>query len=173
MWQDRYFLFLLPFVSLLSSSVLGYSARKNGETQIERHRRSAVVLFFGLIVAFNCLAAAPTCGVAYQDFRGAAEWLYTQSNTVFNDDTLIITTSGVDDGWSDYYITRRGRRDALNVVNQWEASALDLLQYRTIYVQYTHDALTDSLSEILNNSYDLTNQNDAVQINTYIRRTAE
>ena len=173
MWQGRYFLFLLPFVSLLSSSVLGYSARKNGETQIERHRRSAVVLFFGIIVAFNCLAAAPTCGVAYQDFRGAAEWLYTQSNTVFNDDTLIITASTVDDGWSDYYITRRGRRDALNVVNQWEASALDLLQYRTIYVQYTHGALTDSLSEILNNSYDLTNQNDAVQINTYIRRTAE
>lgn len=173
MWQSRYFLFLVPFMSLLSSSILGYSTRKTGEAQIEQNIRNAVALFFGFIVALNCLAAAPTCGVAYQNFRGAADWLYTQSNTIFNDDTLIVTVSNVDDGWSDYYITQRGRRDALNVMNQWEAHTLDILQYRTIYVQYAHGELVDSLYEILNTSYELIDQDDTIQVKTYARRAVQ
>lgn len=171
MWQERYFIYLIPFVSILSALAITSFFRTSNEDGAKGTEREKIFgIFLSLLVAANCIVAAPTCGVTYQPFRQAADWLYTQANTIFNQDTVIITTINFEKGWSNYYIEREGRRDALNVINQYICSPEALLQYNRIYLQYSHIAVSEWLQAYLDENYTLELDDTSVQIRSYVRK---
>lgn len=168
MWQERYFMFLIPFITILSSLTVCESFSQKCPKW--DRRESVVVLWLVLLLAANCVVGATTCGVTYQPYRQAADWLYTQSDTIFNSDTVIIATISFEKGWEDYYIERRGRRDALNVVNQYACTPETLDSYNRIYVQYTHIAVSEWLQTYLDENFTLEFDDTSIQMRSYVRK---
>ncbi len=169
LWSERYFLFLLPFVCLLTA----WAVDDFGRLVLQRNVRGRMVLciFFTLLLSINCFVAVSTSS-SPEPYREAADWLYTQSNYIFNEDTLIISTSVpfVVDGWNDYYISRQGRRNSLNVVSQYSLQEENIEPYNRVYLQYNHWGVNSWLQSYLNDNFKLESDKTDIKVRTYIRK---
>lgn len=140
---------------------------------LQRNVRGRMVLciFFTLLLSINCFVAVSTSS-SPEPYREAADWLYTQSNYIFNEDTLIISTSVpfVVDGWNDYYISRQGRRNSLNVVSQYSLQEENIEPYNRVYLQYNHWGVNSWLQSYLNDNFKLESDKTDIKVRTYIRK---
>lgn len=160
---------MLPFVCLLTA----WAVDDFGRLVLQRNVRGRMVLciFFTLLLSINCFVAVSTSS-SPEPYREAADWLYTQSNYIFNEDTLIISTSVpfVVDGWNDYYISRQGRRNSLNVVSQYSLQEENIEPYNRVYLQYNHWGVNSWLQSYLNDNFKLESDKTDIKVRTYIRK---
>lgn len=166
LWTNRYFIILIPFVVLLSAFgvVRLLSVKENAI-----FRRIAALLIT-IVLAINCVSVGATQGVIKEAYREAANWLYTQSNTIFDPKTITITTSNVYDAWAEYYISRKGRRDQIHVIKQGQIAEKDLLSYNRVYLQYSHTRLSKPLQSALNKHYTLEQDLPKIQMKVYVKK---
>lgn len=180
LWSERYFMFLLPSViTLLAMALHDLSAwLENHGTIVKK----TTALFVGLILSLNCLALISSSTSqslssfgnnmtrTSSPYREAADWLYQQSNYIFNDTTLIITTRNDKTGWIEYYITRQGRRDNLNIFEQGEINQDEALKYNRIYIQSVGGGAAASwLQTLLNNNYTLEANYNDIKVSVFTR----
>ena len=169
MWQGRYFTILIPAICILSAQgiMLICSLEKNVST-IAKFRLQIASTFMMTVLILHCVTSVPNFRI--QPFRQAADWLYTQSNSIFNDDTLVVTTMGYDDAWNEYYISQKGRRDLLNVKNQYELDFSAQEKYNRIYLQYSQSKVSVKLQNFLKENYILESDKRDIQVKTYIHK---
>lgn len=186
MWAERYFIFLLPNSILLSviavSNLICALIRK---IEYLNFAYKCICFFVGIVMMLNCLglmsnstslslsALGKSDTRTSEVYREAADWLYEQSNNIFNKDTIIFIPQGYNSlaGWCEYYITRQGRRDSLNVVSEYSIRNYDdILQYNQIYFQYIVRGPSSSLEKILNENYNLETDNKNVKVRAYVRK---
>ena len=92
--------------------------------------------------------------------------------TLLNDDTLIVCNANrlVAESWQEYYISRQGKRNDIQVITQYDISEEQLLQYNRIYIQYSHSEVLPNLQTILDENYKLGLDNREVQVKVYVRK---
>lgn len=167
MWKERYFIILIPAVCIL----FAWGITKSGilssfeTTQLQLQIISS---FMMVVLMLHCVTAIPT--FENQPLRQSADWLYTQSNSVFNDDTVIVTLMSFDDSWNEYYISQKGRRDFLNVKNQYELYFSAPEKYNRIYLQYSQMKVTIKLKNFLKENYILESDKKDIQVKTYVHK---
>lgn len=170
LWVDRYFLFLMPNVTLISALALCGLPTAN---ILKMQCKKQICGFLFIVLFLNCFSVVSTLG-STETYREAADWIYTQSDNIFDDKTLIIMVQTVydslDEGWQEYYITRQGRRDALNVINQYNVQQDDLLKYDKIYLQYSHGNILPWINSFLNENYQLEIDNQYIKVMVYTRK---
>lgn len=169
MWQDRYFMSLLPFTAIscgiFVETILSITKKK---FLIHSFVKFLCILFFMTALFYNTRAV-----YTYKQanpYREAAIWLQ-QQNDVTNKDVIITATA--DDllikGWNEYYITHQGKLRSLNI-----CSIKELIEnknvYQKIYVNYSHYGITDELKQYLDGQYILTSEHPDIQINVYERK---
>jgi len=138
LWSNRYFCDLFSCMFIVSGFAVSTLCDwvQSVSDKCEWSSR-AVCLFLALMLVFSSLENIQTAGERiYQPWRQAADWIYTQSNYIFNSDTVILTTNTEDvkRGWEEYYIERQGMRDSLLVFNAWSMSKEELQEYSRVYV---------------------------------------
>lgn len=167
MWEHRYFIVLIPQVTLLSS--LGVTELFSLGDERENCRWGTLTLVLGIILASHCMAIGASAGVA-QPSRKSADWLYTQGGEIFEPDTVILQTCFVYESWQEYYVSRQSRRDPLNVVWQSSLSEKDLLSYNLVYVQYSWTPISEWLQTALDENYALQMDLPDIQMKVYMRK---
>ncbi len=184
MWADRYFLFLLPEIFLLSALPLyGLEYIKNKCIKIQWQR--VLCLFFGLYLSLNCIvaissattytlnASATSTTRTTEPFREAADWLYTQHNYIYDEKTLVVTSwpEYVLSAWNEYYVTQQGRRDPLNTASWRTVTRDNLLQYDRVYFLYRGNIKECAkLLEILKENYTLEANKTDIRVQIYVRK---
>ncbi len=136
-------------------------------------RQRTLGAFVAVYLMLHCIPAVLALSV--QPFRQAADWLYTQSNTIFNDDTVMVTTSPYSDGWNDYYISQRGRRDPLHVMSQYQFEKVlqgdhGGMDYDRIYLQYSMAGIGAQLRAYLDENYVLEADKTDIQVKEYVHK---
>lgn len=170
MWFERYFIILIPFITLLSVYAVIRLFQTRSAADVLSMR--AVIIFTGMVLLSNCVSVGASCGPS-EPYREAADWLYAETNTVFNPETIII--SAMDDevlaAWEEYYITRQGRRDPLYVRSQNSLTEEDLLLYDKVYVNYSNIGINlwAWLQSALNENYTLEMELSDIQMRVYTR----
>ena len=171
MWQGRYFLILIPYVCLLSAGAI-YECQSVIIKLNKNYILSlSVPLFVSIVLSLNCLASIAV--VSVPQTKAAADWLYSQSNYIFNDSTLIITTmdEGAKNGWNNYYLTRQGRRDNLKIFSQYSVELKDEIEkYDRIYLYYYHEEPIDYIAQELNEKYILESNYSNISMSVYKRK---
>lgn len=170
MWENRYFIILIPFVALLSA--LGVTSLFSDDNPAQKFCMRVSCVLIAMILVGNSLVAGGSCGVIWQPFREAADWLYMQSNEIFDPRTVIVTVSTdlLKDGWTEYYISRQDRRDPLNVVSQYGLTSEELLSYNRVYIQYTLGTISEWLQVALDTNYTLEADLPEIQMKVYARK---
>ena len=171
MWQGRYFLILIPYVCLLSAGAI-YECQSVIIKLNKNYILSlSVPLFVSIVLSLNCLASIAV--VSVPQTKAAADWLYSQSNYIFNDSTLIITTmsEGAKNGWNNYYLTRQGRRDNLKIFSQYSVELKDEIEKcDRIYLYYYHKEPIDYIAQELNEKYILESNYSNISMSVYKRK---
>lgn len=169
MWESRYFLVLIPYVVLLSSQVLNIN-KKNLMQNIKAFNmvKGTICLFLAILCFFNCFSVIEA-SKSREPWRESADWVYSQGNYIFNNETVILTTTAAEE-WSKYYIERKGRRDPLNIIGSREFSKDDINQYNRIYLNYNHTEISSDLQRILDEYYILDQNDSNVNVSVYVRK---
>ncbi len=180
MWQGRYFTGLIPYIAVLSATAVERVLTVIEKPNTKRIAKGAGCIFLGAICSLNCLSVISTSksNPAYA-YREAADWLYTQSNNIFNDTTVVVLTAAgareageyAKEGWSEYYVSQKGRRDSLNIISQYEAIKEEsILRYSKVYIQYSHHGLMSELQAVLDANYKLETDRKDIRIKVYNRK---
>lgn len=174
MWVERYFVVLVPcilWLQTLAAVSLCQPFKKHNVTT------AAVCLMCACIGITNILQWFPTATVVGAKYRKSADWFYTQTNTIYNDSTIIISTflhEYPETGWQEYYLTREGRRDALNLINQGDVDAAVLADKSVVYIYYgTNDIAERVLNLLEENGFAESANDEKLSIRTYIRSEQE
>lgn len=87
MFEGRYFTWLIPYLSLLIPTVLVrlLDAVSNGDRALKN------TIAFVLAAMLFCDCAGDLPKRASPLYREAADWIYTQSNYIFDQDTMVVT----------------------------------------------------------------------------------
>jgi len=167
LWSDRYFLFLAPFVCVVCSVFLN----KIGMLCSNELIKKTLCLFLILFLLLECLIFTSN-SISTYPYREVADYIYTDINYIFDDDTIILGTSVwmVMDAWNEYYISRQGKRDLLNVVSQYEITEEQILQYNKIYIEYIHINIEPWLKTFLDENYNLEVDRPDLQLKIYVRK---
>lgn len=172
MWADRYFLFLMPEVCALSAFVI-YKCGMLFETVSSNCKISCIVtILIGISLPINCLInvlddSASSLATLTDPYRQISDWIYTQSTDIFNEDTLIISTAyNAIEGWNEYYFSRQGRRDLLNIKYQSITNA-EILKYNKIYVFRPN--VNSRVQKLLNENYCLNENPPDIDVKVYSR----
>lgn len=169
MWLERYFIVLFPITM--------YLCAKGADVLCSAIIRKEVIFAVcGAIVIHsfinNLSVLSQPAPTSYQHFKEAADWFYTQQNVVYNDDTLIVYAPDAPaEAWQEYYTTRQGLRDPLEVVSQFSLSEKDLLNKNLVYFYYEHVGILDGPKNILeqNGLVEVADDN-YLKIRTYMRQ---
>lgn len=167
MWYNRYFLVLIPFV-ILSTAITVYHIIEHICTKNVAKHSVCLALYIGL--TFNCVPYAATYSFN-QPFREAADWIYTQTHYIFSEETLILLNGSEEAmrGFDQYYLTRNGRRDNLNVAVQfWGVETL--AEYERIYVVNLQNKILPNVQQFLSENYDLVEDKQDVHVKVYERK---
>lgn len=116
----------------------------------------------------HCLSIVPSASAVWQPYRQAADWLYTQANYIYNSDTIILSST-IEAAWNEYYISKQGVRDLLNVLWAYEAAPEEILQYNRVYVQYSHVDIPSSIKQLLDENYIIESDLPDIQVSVYIK----
>lgn len=168
MWVERYFIVLFPlsiYLQALGSDILCDVFQKK---EIVFAICLALMINMGIGTMYTLEKHSPT---SYQHFKEAADWFYTQQNVIYNDDTLIIYAPDAPaEAWQEYYTTKQGIRDPLEVVNQYTLNGENLQGKNLVYVYYEHIGMFGSTRELLesNDFYESAND-EYLKIRTFVR----
>ena len=163
MWQNRYFIFLIPFVVLLSA----VSLAKIHDISLNRIICIAICIVLGI----NCTVYVST-ETSSSPFRQSADWIYSHGKYIYDTDSMVIFTAGrnIVEGWSEYYVMRKGRRDPLNIKYQLDIHSKDLSSYNKIYLNYIANEPIAWLDEYLDSNFILEENNSHVRVSVYVRK---
>lgn len=171
MWQSRYFFGLLPHVIILSSSAL-YRFITIARDRLTAQRALCLCMTFAF--GLNCLSVISTSDSETYPYREAADWIYKQNNYIFNKDTLVIMVFGSDfsmEGYDEYYVTRQGRRDSINVLKQNMVYEKEkILCFSKIYLQYSHHPILPKIQTVLDEYYTLESDRKDIKVRVYNRK---
>lgn len=178
-WVNRYFLCLLPNIYLLIAIGCVFCGECLGKVFRNKKMKYIGVVAITTIALLPQIRGNTELAVAKgEPYRETADFIYAQSNDIFNDDTVLISTSGVREeanweknGWLEYYITKQGRRDKINLITQYDFNKNNPKTYSRIYLAYLHnDKLTDKTEALLNQFFELKSDNKKLRVKTYVRR---
>lgn len=153
LWAPRYFLELEPLIILLAAIGIDSVC-----CLLQNKEKKAVLCLVACIwLSYSSGKGMLVSDLAHEPFRQAADWLYSQGGYIYNSDTLVLCTpwpSPVINGWNEYYLTRQGIRDEINVAGQGEISLEDVSRYERIYLFAPHHVKANQqLLELLNKHY--------------------
>ena len=170
MWTNRYFLLLIPYVTVVSIQTADCFLNLFTGKQFLFINRS-ICMFISLAFSINCLSNVSQL-TSNEPYREAADWIYTQGNYIFNSNTTILFTASDEamEAWTEYYVEMQGRRDPLNVIQQSSFTLEDVEAYDRIYVNYNHTAISSELQQLLNEYYSLEQNNTNVNVSVYVRK---
>lgn len=123
------------------------------------------MLLIAVVIASRCTSVGASYGVI-QPYREAANWLYTQSDTIFDPKTIALT--GYSDGWAVYYASRKGRRDQAQNADAWLINEERLLLHNRVYV-FNFWAV-DRFESALNKHYSLEQDLPKIQMKVYVKK---
>lgn len=173
LWANRYFLFLLPYICVILTGAV-YSLVLENE-YIQKQLKKAICLAVAMGLVLDCLIVIRD--TTSEPWRESADWLYTQSDYVFNRDTVIFNMIGAEctEGWIDYYVTQKGRRDKLHIESAWaltrDAVQLLIQQNKRVYIAYPHGSVPAWIETLLaEEGFKLDTKNQTVKVNTYVRK---
>lgn len=178
-WVNRYFLCLLPNVYLLVAIGSVFCGEFLGKVFCNVKLKYAVIVLLLTIALVPQIRGNMNLAVAKgEPYREAADYIYAQSNYIFNGDTVLISTSAIKEeanweknGWLEYYITKQGRRDKINLITQYDFNKNNSKTYRRIYLAYLHNGkLSDQTEALLNQFFELKSDNKKLRVKTYERR---
>ena len=157
MWANRYFFALVPYSCILSALFIGYYMKQ------DTRRMKVVCLALGLYLSINCCINV-TALTSVHPYREAADWVYSQSPDIYYTDTIVMhfSVATVTDGWSDYYLTRQGKRDKLNVVRYGDISGEEILNYNKIYALTLNMGYPEPMKQFLDDNYVLVAQGNGI-----------
>lgn len=175
LWQVRYFIFLIPVVCLFAGLGADNICSLFQDNVIDL--KKSICIFITFVLFLNCIISVSNFKSKYP-FREAADWIYTQSNYIFNEDTIILKASNWGgEGWEEYYITRQGRREPIKVFVQHALTKSEesitpeeILNYSKIYVQYSNDTIRPRLQTVLDDNYILEVDKTDIQVKVYNRK---
>lgn len=172
MWEKRYFLVLIPFVCLLCAQFVTILLSKVKTKQLYY----GISLGLTVILFFNCVSTVSN-HTFKQPFREAADWIYTKTNYIYNEDTLVFVPYVEDtaQGFNHYYLARQGRRELLNVMAQYKVTGEmttgeDVLQYDCIILANISSNASQSVRDALDQYYDLVEENQDLRVQIYQRK---
>lgn len=174
LWVERYFVGLIPAVCLLFTygvDVLVRVLTQRGHKDVRVLTTVICLTITLLIVPVTLDQTIDTVTKIRQPHREGANWLYEQGNYIYNDTTLVVTTNSpiFVEGWSEYYLTKQGQRDEVNVVSQWQLTAEILDGYDRVYLHYVHSSAPQRLLDLLNESFTIVADRPDLKIRTYQR----
>lgn len=173
LWHSRYFTGLIPFLLIIASigveeisEIYRKDKGKNGLQII-----SMVLVFMILPSAYTITEKEVT--QVRQPWREAADFLYSQENYIYNESTLTIGTAvdNVIRSWNEYYLTKQGIRDDINLMSQWSITRDNITEYERIYVSYNHTSFNNTKKSIIEEEFDLVENDTSVKVMTYERKT--
>ncbi len=173
-WVDRYFFSLLPCALLISAYAVDVVC--NSLLPPEKQQEMPVQLIACICLGLFLVGNTNTRLQAHsQDpYREAVEWLYTQGNTIYNEDTLVLCGDGIwfVAGLEEYYALKQGTRDRINIISQKRISQEQLLSYNRIYtlVMDWRSKLTIEKQTFLFENYQLEQRYKEIGVESYIRR---
>lgn len=173
MWVERYFVVLVPCILWLQA-LAAISLCKLFKKQ--KATIAAICLACACIGITNTLQWFPTTENGGEQCRQAADWFYTQANTIYNDSTIIVSALGnyPDIGWRDYYLTRKGRRDMPNIINQQDVDPAVFEDKSVVYLYYEHSKIAERMLKLLEeNGFVETASDKNLKICTYTRTEQE
>ena len=175
LWYNRYFIGIFPIGLNLSAAALSKLCSDINSKENKKPLGSIAALFI-LLVLFhaNYQNLLPKQASFYERFRETGNWLYTQGNYIYNADTLVIVPAldeAMVEGWREYYLTRQGRRDPINVVYASQQNLKEILEnYNRVYVTRFHKSnINKDLQSILKEQFTLNQSRTDVPIEEYIR----
>ena len=169
MWQGRYFLVLLPFVCVCVAVCAAHIVAALAKTSITK---GSICLSIYLLLSLNCISYAETFSIG-QPYREAADWIYTQANYIYNNDTAILIPVREEgaQGFNQYYLARNGRREQLNALSQ--ESLLEnidvqtLLKYTRIYIVNINQKIAPNIQQVLSDNYTVVSNQQKIGISVY------
>lgn len=175
LWHNRYFCDLIPCVLIICGFALDCVCEFCENSSSRKFFTSATVCLFScmLILPPSLMDAIKSGTSTGQPFRGAADWLYSQSNDIYNNETLILTSivNAPTKGWEHYYLTRQGRRDAVQVLPSELVSVEDLRSYQKIYLMTLHiSTIRGELADCLSTEYECIGSKPEYKITVYQRK---
>ncbi len=172
MFNARYFLVMLPEIMLLMANITEQIIERCLSIRMLNTGAITVMcMCIGIILYSGCVSTVSEV-TSSQPYREASEYIYKQINDIFSDNTLIITNSGnlTTAGWQEYYISKQGKRDPLNV-SGWSISGDEMKQYKKLYFQYGGAAtMGNELKSNLNKYFSLVEDNTKVKVRVYERK---
>ena len=175
LWFNRYFCDLFPAFFVVCGYGLSTVCGILGSRQTGKPAGSLAV---GVVACLLVLQASwpglrSAADWVHDPYRGAADWLYSQWNDIYNDSTLVLSSTDLGGpetvtGWSEYYLTRQGRRDAVNCAPEYLVDPGALLQYARVYVVELHEGLhLAEIKETLSSGFQKIGENTALKITVY------
>ncbi|WP_373166655.1 hypothetical protein [Agathobaculum sp. Marseille-P7918] len=175
-WEIRYFLVLTPFVWLVTGLWLDMILRKMDEVFCNQklNCRCTAAIFLAITLSTSVVQAVKTAMWPVEPYRQSADWLYEQANDIYDEKTavLVMTTDFVADGWSEYYLTKQGRRDPINCYNiyQFANPETELLEFDKLYIQYTLVGIPQNIQVILDEHFELLEDRTDLAMRAYLRK---
>ena len=118
-WVNRYFVCLLPNVFLLIAIGCVFCGECLAKVfRDERFKYIVLVAILTIVLLPQIRGNTELAVNKGEVYRETADFIYAQSNYIFNDDTLLLVNGGewIKNGWLRYYITKQGSRDKINLI---------------------------------------------------------
>ena len=170
MFNTRYFMILIPNAMILTAMVVSdiYDSFFDQLIILNQYRIITIICIATMLFS-NCVSIISQRNTT-QPYREAGDWLYRDINYIYNEDSLVIEYYGYIflDGWNEYYLTKQGKRDAINIIDENSITEEILLNYNRIYVETCAGAPVHSnLQMILDKYYNLIIDDTNVKIRVY------
>lgn len=175
LWSARYFCDLIPCVLIICGFALEHICKFFENCSSRKIFSAAVICLFScmLILPPSLMEAIKYGSSTRQPFREAADWIYSQSNDIYNNETLVLTSivDAPTKGWDHYYLTRQGRRDSVHVLSAEAASTETLRNYQKIYLVTLHiKTIREELANFLASEYQCVGSKPEYKITIYQRK---
>lgn len=130
LWADRYFTPAFPWMAVVMAMAVDriiIEVVRIRKIDIENNRMALCTVTFALLLYFGIPSVASWYGFMQnsyngQDYRAAANWLYAYNEGDIYRDRVAVAylrsaTGNEGNGWYEYYLTKRGQRDAPNFIS--------------------------------------------------------
>lgn len=176
LFVSRYFIMVIPQLVLLSGIVLG---------RLSNHISGLLQSWSVIkICAVLCCFITLSCGIQFavrvesdattihEPFKESADWVMSRSD-IYSPQTAVMLTNSkiVTDGFDDYYISKKGLREGVDVYSQKHLAGQykKLLDYNTLYIISYHSCLSNEMSAFLDDKYELVTLDSPYEISKYIK----
>lgn len=168
LWVKRYFVGLFPCVIIVCAVSIGQIMSLPGHDRYKKVRMLLCqILLLSIVVVCGYRTAAGITPLGIYHHREAAEWLYEQTD-IHNKDTIVLSTLGpYTPGWDEYYLTKQGKRAAIQVGSLYDITPQALLEYRVVYVEYNFLEEQNEVRQFLNQHFVKTAELEDIRVTRY------